>query len=1751
MTQTLADQPRRYRGPNRGRRQPKRGVVLLMVVSLLALFLLMGVTFAVLAMQYNSSAKMQAEVERYGDPPMLEMDLAFGQLLYDTPNRGSLQGASLLRDMYGNDHVMAQVSGNISTDTQKTCNGHFTVFGLTSTSAMSDVPGFYNGRVLTFITGNCAGFSTRIAGYEPRDPVSGLREVFIEPIRSSVNTTVTPVSGDEFVINGQPFNGMGYGYDRVTYRLDAVVDTTNNRPAVLLPHYAAYPERGVYSSSGGALYAPYAAGVDEAWDTPDYQNMALSLVPPGLLAARIGSTNQFTVPLFPAFHRPDLLAYWMDASRWPGAGTFSLQSDANHRDLARQIIFRPMPWDHPNFTGSNPDLTPTSNNDAGYEAILRKMAQLNALQSLGGGGYYEAIWDVDNDGDGVRESVWVDAGLPVMTAPNGRRYKRLFAYLVKDLDGRVNINVHGNKAQTDNNNLANATLNYPFPAFGPTAQPAAATFPNNNRVLPTFARTLQLPRGLGFGPAEVDFQFVMSAAGFGTTDYTTLLNGRYGPDGAPGLSGTDDPLSVLRMSGVPYNYVAQDSWYGSPPDVWGRSAVAVDPGGRPFFYRGGFPTTPTTASETWDDPYEMEWDAATAVNDTPYSVTDMEQLLRLHDAGYQYFPGRLANTLPNLFNNAGQPAANVDLQRVRESLTTMGSNVPVVPGVFRYQDRPANGTFTHTEVPTVVNLYKRRLQEDGTVDVTDPAALRVALSKLMPWEFWQGKPFNINRYLGNGVNDNSGTNWATDEPVEQGSGEQGWGTNGMTGSSAPSGGALPNVGGFSGQQAYATNGVDADNNGTPDQANDQMFARQLLARHLYCLILAIKDSSYNPPNVAGTQNTESTRKMIAQWAVNVVDFRDPDGIITGFEYDVNPWNGWDVDGNLATDNESPDRRVVWGCESPELILKEAIAFHDRRTKDTDHDPTTKERGETMDPDPHVDQFRVPQGSLFFELYCPRTHGMYNQVAGQEALYNPQMPFELYDKTTGKLALNRMSPNGQHPVWQVAVSTIRADATRLPAAQIAQPGWERANYRDPTDPAIMGQDRYNLVYDGTNTVEIDRYVWFTNNDGGMANPKRNRVFYNQRNWNTQLAPGQYMVVGPRETTHIGSNNTDVGSTNGYWHGNSPQRIVLNATTGVEIFDAAGNPTSKLSTPPATAEIQPVVAMVADTRPPDAWAMAAQANRRVGLNVTEPLPQAIAPDPIYYPEYNDMNDGRVPFDAYDDPATPANTLPDEPLDNTRLIGQANMLQSNVYANRAGIFLQRLADPTRDWDPRTNPYITVDFAPVDVTVFSGEEDTNRQVMVGMPPMPEDVDPSDPPPGNDRIPKLATGQRGVVKGNPWFPAFTTTNLTTPAPGSSTQRYMELGLHHTFGYLNESLGTIRGAVNGAAYAGDPADADRPFPWLTWNNRPFMNPAELLLVPTCAPNRLMLEMSPNNPVVPNAAGNPYTANTANDVKWPYGHLLNFFQSSGTDNTAMNLARLFDYVETPSNFVGNERWYSPNQMTGAGASPWPAYRPPHLYRPPFNSLSRFRDPGKINLNTISDLNVWKAIIGYDPGAVLGGLRTPADEFFLSRQGYAGSIGQMNQAYPSIFSNPFRPADAADLMPNAANMRKAPAEVGLLRQSTSRTGEPLLAYKSADLAIDTDRNPYFRYQGLQKIANSVGTQSNCYAVWVTVGYFEVEDTAISNTHPDGFMLGQELGLDTGETERHRAFYLIDRSIPVGFIPGLKLNTDNCVLLRRQID
>jgi hypothetical protein len=101
-------------------------------------------------------------------------------------------------------------------------------------------------------------------------------------------------------------------------------------------------------------------------------------------------------------------------------------------------------------------------------------------------------------------------------------------------------------------------------------------------------------------------------------------------------------------------------------------------------------------------------------------------------------------------------------------------------------------------------------------------------------------------------------------------------------------------------------------------------AAALAEQHEYC-----KDLYTLVMALSGTSGAV-TPAQAAQWAVNVLDFRDEDSRMTGFEYDAVPSNGWDVDG-LVSSTTGSTRAVAWGAERPEFVITETAAFNNTDT----------------------------------------------------------------------------------------------------------------------------------------------------------------------------------------------------------------------------------------------------------------------------------------------------------------------------------------------------------------------------------------------------------------------------------------------------------------------------------------------------------------------------------------------------------------------------------------------------------------------------------------------------------------------------------------------------------------------------------------------------------------------------------------------------------------------------------------------------
>jgi hypothetical protein len=91
-------------------------------------------------------------------------------------------------------------------------------------------------------------------------------------------------------------------------------------------------------------------------------------------------------------------------------------------------------------------------------------------------------------------------------------------------------------------------------------------------------------------------------------------------------------------------------------------------------------------------------------------------------------------------------------------------------------------------------------------------------------------------------------------------------------------------------------------------------------------------------------------------------------------------------------------------------------------------------------------------------------------------------------------------------------------------------------------------------------------------------------------------------------------------------------------------------------------------------------------------------------------------------------------------------------------------------------------------------------------------------------------------------------------------------------------------------------------------------------------------------------------------------------------------------------------------------------------------------------------------------------------------------------------------------------------------------------------ESRQNAFTRYQRAMRLSNLATDQSNVFAMWVTVALFEYDPVT-------GF--GKEYVNTAGEPERERAFYIIDRTVPVGFLPGEDLNSDRAIMLKRTIN
>jgi len=265
----------------------------------------------------------------------------------------------------------------------------------------------------------------------------------------------------------------------------------------------------------------------------------------------------------------------------------------------------------------------------------------------------------DNDNDGFVDGFWISGTtgfLPPRPSPLGGRIDYEVSYLVLDLDGRINLNAHGSLTPL----LTGAASNWPTTIAGQNVS--------------------DVPVGLGYGPADVDSSRIVATGsavkgipgypgnwsnialgGTATSGSSTQrrnapalgawVDGRYGVDAdgsqRPGTPGSNLPVPT------------QWSLNGrSPTDLKVRlkAFLSATTSGVPqlIYY-----TPDNSVSDTVESPYEMRLDTdaprmsqlarpsgKTAYpTDNPFTVGELERILRPFDADASTLPPRLAALL--------------------------------------------------------------------------------------------------------------------------------------------------------------------------------------------------------------------------------------------------------------------------------------------------------------------------------------------------------------------------------------------------------------------------------------------------------------------------------------------------------------------------------------------------------------------------------------------------------------------------------------------------------------------------------------------------------------------------------------------------------------------------------------------------------------------------------------------------------------------------------------------------------------------------------------------------------------------------------------------------------------------------------------------------------------------------------------------------------------------------------------------------
>ncbi len=432
----------RRRASSTSRVSRRRGSTLIVVIGLLGLLALLGVTFFTFASQENRSAQYFADSAKLKEAdasidPLFDWALqqlvegANASLVHSALNTtAALQGAATFRpEFFGRHSLLGNLRGAYSQIPGLTNVGGTNVYGALVLGPPHSSPGVQLGTA-DIDTNNDGKNDTRV--YFVDQDGNGIPDVAgagQDPL--NINNSPVATSGSPtWVVQGPlPSPAVDYTYPDINnlflaysgYALDPngypypVVIPSFHRPQYLNTQFVGKNYVGGTAQSTYTGVSWVEGSPDTSWPTDAGAGTNVGAVAGTVrqvLRPHPNHVDPYTkVPRF--LSAPALNSLGQTVQPFP----FSTNGSGGAIGATQGV------W---SWNRGNGPITPAS----------LAVTGLNTTPS----------YDIDNDGDGVLEGVWLDLDYPVQQTPDGRYFIPLFSFTVYDADGLINLNAAGNLA---------------------------------------------------------------------------------------------------------------------------------------------------------------------------------------------------------------------------------------------------------------------------------------------------------------------------------------------------------------------------------------------------------------------------------------------------------------------------------------------------------------------------------------------------------------------------------------------------------------------------------------------------------------------------------------------------------------------------------------------------------------------------------------------------------------------------------------------------------------------------------------------------------------------------------------------------------------------------------------------------------------------------------------------------------------------------------------------------------------------------------------------------------------------------------------------------------------------------------------------------------------------------------------------------------------------------------------------------------